>query len=171
MDDPVPQLRTGTALKREDYPHIDIRRTLQSLCYIPLLNGDILIGALEILSFNEKLSVDVVAALQPASDLGAIAIIAAQGFEDERYGALKSITRLTQLYDLEKVFSSTLEMAELLPLIASKFGEILEAQAVNIWLLHPDETIELMHQEGRRPDSVQRATPETQRRRGRHGFR
>jgi len=64
---------------------------------------------------------------------------------------LKSITRLTQLYDLEKVFSSTLEMAELLPLIASKFREILEAEAVNIWMLYPDETIELMHQEGRDP--------------------
>jgi RND family efflux transporter MFP subunit len=148
MHDPVPQLRAGTALKREEYAHIDIRRTLQSLGYIPLVNRHILIGALEILSFNDKLSVDVIAALQPVCDLAAVAIVAAQGFEDERYGALKSITRLTQLYDLEKVFSSTLEMAELLPLIASKFGEILEAQAVNIWLLHPDETVELMHQAG-----------------------
>jgi RND family efflux transporter MFP subunit len=151
MDDPVPQLRTGTALKREDYPHIDIRRSLQSLCYLPLLNGATLIGALEILLFNGNLSRDVVVALQPAIALAAIAITAAQGYEDERHGALKSITRLTQLYDLEKVFSSTLEMAELLPLIASKFREILEAEAVNVWLLHPDETIELMHQEGRDP--------------------
>ena len=99
----------------------------------------------------KALSHDVVVALQPASALGAIAITAAQGYEDERNGSLKSITRLTQLYDLEKVFSSTLEMAELLPLIASKFGEILEAEAVNVWLLHPDETIELMHQEGHDP--------------------
>ncbi|MDQ1408689.1 MAG: hypothetical protein QOJ41_424, partial [Acidobacteriaceae bacterium] len=148
MDDPVPQLRAGAALKREDYPHIDIRRSLQSLCYIPLFNGHTLIGAVEILSFNEKLSGDVVVALQPACALSAVAIVAAQSYEDERHGALKSITRLTQLYDLEKVFSSTLEMAELLPLIASKFGGILEAQAVNIWLLHPDETVELMHQAG-----------------------
>jgi len=148
MDDAAPQLRAGAALKREDYPHIDIRRSLQSLCYIPLLKGDTLIGALEILSFNEKLSNDVVVALQPACALGAVAIVAAQDYENERHGALKSIARLTQLYDLEKVFSSTLEMAELLPLIASKFGEILEAQAVNIWLLHPDETVELMHQAG-----------------------
>jgi hypothetical protein len=76
------------------------------------------------------------------------AITSAQVYEEERNGTLKSISRLTQLYDLEKVFSSTLEMAELLPLIASKFWEILEAQAVNIWLLHPHETIELMRQVG-----------------------
>jgi RND family efflux transporter MFP subunit len=148
MDEQVPQLRTGAALKREDYPHIDIRRSLQSLCYLPLFNGHDLIGALEILSFNEKLSDQVITALQPASALGAVAIVAAQGYEDERNASLKSITRLTQLYDLEKVFSSTLEMAELLPLIASKFGEILQAQAVNIWMLHPDETVELMDQAG-----------------------
>jgi RND family efflux transporter MFP subunit len=58
---------------------------------------------------------------------------------------------LTQLYDLEKVFSSTLEMEELLPLIATKFLEILGCQAVNIWLLHPDETLELLHQSGHDP--------------------
>ena len=53
------------------------------------------------------------------------AIKTAQVYEEERHGTMNSITRLTQLYDLEKVFSSTLEMEELLPLIGSKFMEIL----------------------------------------------
>ena len=61
---------------------------------------------------------------------------------------MTSITRLTQLYDLEKVFSSTLEMDELLPLIGTKISEILECQAVNVWLMHPDESVELMYQAG-----------------------
>jgi len=39
-------------------------------------------------------------------------------------------------------------MEELLPLIAAKFQEILACQAVNIWLLHPDETLELLRQAG-----------------------
>ena len=68
---------------------------------------------------------------------------------------MNSITRLTQLYDLEKVFSSTLEMEELLPLIGSKFMEILDCQAVNIWLLLPNETVELMHQAGEDPTAFQ----------------
>ena len=42
-------------------------------------------------------------------------------------------------------------MEELLPLIGTKFLEILQCQAVNIWLLLPDETVELMHQAGEDP--------------------
>jgi len=148
LEEPSPIVRSGPALKREDYAHVDVRRTLRSLCCVPLAKDDTLLGAIEILSFDEALAEDSVAALLPAARLGAAAIAAAQSYEEERNGTLASITRITQLYDLEKVFSSTLEMEELLPLIGSKFSEILGAQAVNIWLLRPDETIELMHQAG-----------------------
>jgi RND family efflux transporter MFP subunit len=148
MEDASPILRSGAALKREDYRHVDIRRTLRSLCYVPLAKGGTLVGALEILSFDDELAEEAIEALQPAAQLGAVAIIAAQSYEEERHGTLTSVSRITQLYDLEKAFSSTLEMEELLPLIGSKFSEILGAQAVNIWLLHPDETLELMHQSG-----------------------
>jgi GAF domain-containing protein len=148
IKDASPILRGGAAVKREDYPHIDIRKTLLSICYIPLLNGEDLVGALEILSFEEELSLDTVEALHSAAGVAAAAIASAQIYEEERQGTFASITRLTQLYDLEKVFSSTLEMEELFPLIGSKFSEILEAQTVNIWLLHPNESIELMHQSG-----------------------
>jgi RND family efflux transporter MFP subunit len=146
--DSAPILRNRAEIKREDYPHVDIRKTLVSLCYLPLVHRGTLAGALEIMSFEEELSEDAIVTLQPAAAVAAAAITSAQVYEDERNGTLKSISRLTQLYDLEKVFSSTLEMTELLPLIASKFWEILDAQAVNIWLLHPDESIELMHQVG-----------------------
>lgn len=153
--DASPVIHKGDELKREDYPHIDTRRTLLSLCYIPLVQKDTLIGALEILSFEEEVSEDAIAALEPAADVAAVAIATAQAYEDERHGTFGSITRLTQLYDLEKVFSSTLEMEELLPLIGSKFSEILACQAINIWLLRPDESVELMHQAGEEPTSFQ----------------
>jgi RND family efflux transporter MFP subunit len=39
-------------------------------------------------------------------------------------------------------------MDELLPIIGSKIREVMECQAVNIWLLQPDETVELTHQSG-----------------------
>jgi RND family efflux transporter MFP subunit len=153
LGDSVPVLRTAPDLKREDYPHIDTRKTLLSLACIPLIHGDNLIGALEILAFEEPNSEEDIQTLLPATEVAAAALNSAQTYETERNGTFSSITRLTQLYDLEKVFSSTLEMEELLPLIGAKFSEILECQAVNIWLLRPDESIELMHQAGEDPTS------------------
>ena len=140
--------RTAAAVKREDYPHIDIRKSLLSLTYLPLIHNESLIGALEILAFEEEISAEAVETLLPAAEVAAAAIATAQAYEEERHGTMTSITRLTQLYDLEKVFSSTLEMDELLPLIGTKISEILECQAVNIWLMLADESVELMHQAG-----------------------
>lgn len=151
VEERVPILRSAADLRREDYPHVDTRKSFLSLCYIPLLHNETLFGALEIFSFEEKLTTEGVEAMLPACGVTAASIAAAQSYESERHATLSSITRLTQLYDLEKVFSSTLEMEELLPLIASKFAEILACQAVNIWMLHPDETLELMHQSGADP--------------------
>jgi GAF domain-containing protein len=148
MNDESPIIRSGTALRREDYPHIDVRRTLSSLCYVPLAKDDAIVGALEILSFDEEFTAETLEALEPVVPLAATALTSAQAYEEERNTTLASITRVTQLYDLEKVFSSTLEMEQLLPLMGAKFREILEAEALNIWLLHPDETLELLHQEG-----------------------
>ena len=148
LDEADPINRLAGQIKREDYAHVDIRKSLVSLTYLPLICKDELIGALEILAFEEEITYEAITALMPAVEVSAAAISAAQNYEEERNGTMASITRLTQLYDLEKVFSSTLEMDELLPLIGSKFSEILDCEAVNIWLLLPDETVELMHQEG-----------------------
>ena len=135
-------------LTREQYAHLHVRRTLSSLAYMPLIHKDALIGALEILSFDEPFREDVISSLQPMADIAASALVNAVSYEEERNNALASITRVTQLYDLEKVFSSTLELDLLLPIIGSKFREILECQAVNLWLLQGDGSLELMHQSG-----------------------
>lgn len=144
----VAVLRLAHELKREDYPHIDTRKTLRSLVCIPLIHGQNLIGALEILAFEEAHSAHDIAELLPAAEVAAAALASAQTYEEERHTTLRSISRLTQLYDLEKVFSSTLEMSELMPLIGAKFSEILSCQAVNIWMMRPDEAVELMNQTG-----------------------
>jgi RND family efflux transporter MFP subunit len=150
-----PVLRLGDDLRREDYAHVDTRKTLLSLACLPLNKNGSLIGALEILAFEEPNSPDDVQTLLPAAEVAGAGLASAQAYEEERHGTLSSITRVTQLYDLEKVFSSTLEMQELLPLIGTKFSEILECEAVNIWLLLPDESVELMHRAGEDPTSFQ----------------
>jgi RND family efflux transporter MFP subunit len=141
-------LFSGKELQRETYSHLDIRRTLLSLAYLPLVKDGALVGAIEILSFDREISQDQLRSLNPVTEVAAAALAAAQTYETERHDALTSISRLTQLYDLEKVFASTLEMDELLPIIGSKFREVMECEAINLWLLMPDESLKLMHQAG-----------------------
>jgi RND family efflux transporter MFP subunit len=143
-----PLLFSGKELQRETYAHLDIRRTLLSLAYLPLVKDGALVGAIEILSFDQEISQDHLRSLNPVAESAAAALVAAQIYENERHDALTSISRLTQLYDLEKVFASTLEMDELLPIIGSKFREVMECEAISLWLLMPDESLKLMHQAG-----------------------
>jgi len=51
-----PLLFEGNALSREEYAHVNVRRTLHSLTYLPLIQREELIGAIEILSFENKLN-------------------------------------------------------------------------------------------------------------------
>jgi RND family efflux transporter MFP subunit len=142
---------SGPDVPREQYGHLDIRRTVLTLAYLPLAKGEELFGGIEILSFDTELHGQEISELEPLAHVTAAALAAAQSYEVERDDTLGSINRLTQLYDMEKVFSSTLEMAELLPIIGSKIREVMECQAVNIWLLQPDESVEVMHQAGSDP--------------------
>ena len=151
-------LFSGNDLSRESYAHLDIRRTLISLACVPLLSAGTLVGVIEILSFENELTEDQVLALEPVATIAASALAAAQSYEKERNDALTSISRLSQLYDLEKVFASTLEMDELLPIIGSKFREVLECAGVNIWLLMPDESVKLMHKSGDEPTTAEESS-------------
>lgn len=147
----------GNALVREEFAHLHVRRTLRCLSYLPLIREGALAGAIEILSFDETLSEVQLEALVAAAEVAAGALCGAQSYEDERDNTLASITRLTQLYDIEKVFSSTLEMDQLLPIIGSKVREMLECEAVNVWLLEADESLRLMCQTGTDPTVHERS--------------
>ena len=150
-ESPEATLFSGSQLSREDYAHLDIRRTLQTLLFLPLQAGNELVGLVEVLSFDAELSEEEAAELDGFATLAGDALAAAQKYESERNDSLVSINRLTQLYDLEKTFSSTLEMDELLPLIAEKFREVMECAAVNLWMLRGDESLQLMYQAGSDP--------------------
>jgi len=138
----------GSTLIREEFAHLHVRRTLQSLSYLPLIQEGVLVGAIEILSFDDSLGEGHLDPLRAVAEVASSALFAAQTYRDERDNTLTSITRLTQLYDIEQVFSSTLEMDQLLPIIGSKVREMLECEAVNVWLLEADESLRLVHQAG-----------------------
>ncbi len=148
-------LLEGRTLVQEDYAHLNVRRTIKALACLPLIHGEVLVGCVELLSFDEEWDQSRIEALQPFAEISASALAASQDYEEERNGTLNSITRLTQFYDIEKVFSSTLEMDELLPIIGSKMREMLECQAVNIWMVQGDGDLLLMHQSGWDPTTRQ----------------
>jgi RND family efflux transporter MFP subunit len=128
-------------LTREDYAHLNVRRTMKSLALVPILLDEILLGAIEIVSFEATLTLDHLAPVEDVAEVSAIAFATALTYESERNTQLQSITRVTQLYDVERVFNSTLEMDALLPIITSKIREILPVQAVNLWMVEGEDLI------------------------------
>jgi len=151
LQEPVAVVFEGNTLAREAFAHLNVRRTVKGLACVPLLDGEVLVGALEILSFDEPLTLKNLDALDRLADLAAAALASSRSNERERNDSLNTITRLTQFYDIEKVFSSTLEMDELLPIIGGKMREMLECEAVNLWLVQGDGDIVLAHQAGDDP--------------------
>lgn len=148
LADPKPVIFEGRTLVREDYAHLNVRRTVRCISCMPLLANRTLVGALEILSFEDIPDPTVLAELETLSEMAGQALLSALAYETERNSALRSITRVTQFYDIEKVFSSTLELDQLLPIMGSKTREMLECAGVNIWLVQGDGSILLMHQSG-----------------------
>lgn len=160
LADPKPATFEGRTLIREDYAHLNVRRTVRCITCLPLLANRSLVGALEILSFDTPPDSTTLADLEGLSEMAGQSLLSSRAYETERNNSLSSITRVTQFYDIEKVFSSTLEMHELLPLMGSKIREMLQCAGVNIWLVQGDGSILLMHQSGidptTHPDMIER---------------
>lgn len=149
-DQREPLLLSGSELVREHYAHLDVRRTVVSLAYMPLLDDDTLLGAIEVVSMDRALGSADLDILGELAALGARALASAVAYEAERNGNFETITRLTSFYDIERVFHSTLQMSELLPIIPAKIRELLPCAAVNLWMVE-DETLALMATAGADP--------------------
>ncbi len=132
---------SGSSLRREEYAHLNIRRTLNSLAYIPILHKDNLVAVVEIISYDRVLEVDDLDPLMELVPFVSSAIAAAISYEEERNSNMESISRLTQLYDLERVFNSTIQMNQLLPIMTQKVQEITEVQACNLWMVQGEELL------------------------------
>src|ERR1700730_7121273 len=74
-----PLLFEGDDLSREEYAHVNVRRTLRSLSYLPLTQHGELIGAIEILSFEDNLRA------VHMNDLGAVAEVASAALDGGQF--------------------------------------------------------------------------------------
>jgi GAF domain-containing protein len=106
-----------------------------------------LIGAIELIGYDQPFPTALLQTLSEIADLASPALAAAMNYENERNLSLQSISRVTQMYDLEKVFNSTLELDDLLEMIAKKFAEVMDVQGINLWMVNGD-TVELISQAG-----------------------
>jgi RND family efflux transporter MFP subunit len=138
---------SGSEVPRDSYAHLDIRRQPTFLVYIPLQTEGTLIGAIELVHYEETFPKGAIEAVEEIAALASPALAAALSYESERNVTLQSISRVTQMYDLEKVFNSTLEMDALLGTIAKKFQDVMNVQGVNLWMVNGD-ALELMSSEG-----------------------
>ena len=137
----------ASGLPREEYAHLDVRQSVSSLSYVPILFEDSLLGCIEIVSFDGPPPPVVLESLTPLAECAALGIATALAYEGERNAGLQSITRLTQLYDIEKVFNATLEMQRLWPIVCSKVQELTDATGVNLWMVDNEELL-LVEQAG-----------------------
>ena len=137
----------ASRLAREEYAHLDVRQRVSSLSYVPILFEDSLLAAIEIVSFDEPLPAIFLESLMPLAECAALGIATALAYEAERNAGLQSITRLTQLYDIERVFNATLEMQKLWPIICSKVQELIDVTGVNLWMVENNDML-LVQQAG-----------------------
>ena len=134
-------------LGREEYAHLDVRQKVTGLTCIPLLAGERLLGCIEIVSFGELPGAPVLDGLAEIAEIAALGLAGGLAYATERDAQLASVMRLTQLYDIEKVFSANLEMETLLPVICEKVADLIRAQAVNLWMVDQEDLL-LMQQAG-----------------------
>lgn len=109
------------------------RSRARAAVYLPLPGPRAALAVAEIL--NPRPGTFESRAAREAARITALALERQQEREAEEQRQWLTIERLTALYDLSRVFNSTLELSDLLPVVADKIRDILGAQAVNLWLV------------------------------------
>jgi RND family efflux transporter MFP subunit len=146
----------------EDLEHLDefSRTRVKSALYASLPGAHKAEGVVEVL--NKRVgdfSAEDAHFLEEACQLAGRALTNLGAIELERNGQLATLERLTALYDLGRTFTSTLELDELLPIVAGKIRDILGAGACNLWLASADgQELTLAEQIGEDPTVEEDAT-------------
>jgi GAF domain-containing protein len=119
------------------FAHLDeaTRSRVKSVLFAPLPGEAGPAGVVEVLNkragnFNAEDS----HFLEEACRLAGYALTNLGALENERQTQLSTLERLTALYDLGRTFTSTLELSELLPIVAVKIRDLLGGSVCNLWL-------------------------------------
>lgn len=111
------------------------RPRVKSLIYATLPGAQGPAGIVEVLNKRSgEFTAEDAQFLEEASSFAGQALTNLGAIEGERHSQLATLDRLTALYDLGRTFTSTLELGELLPIVAGKIRDILGAGGCNLWL-------------------------------------
>ncbi|MGA8145812.1 MAG: efflux RND transporter periplasmic adaptor subunit [Candidatus Acidiferrales bacterium] len=129
-------------LSLEDLEHLEetSRLRVKSAMFASLPGAHSPEGVVEVLNKRSgEFTAEDAHFLEEAGRLAGQALTNLGAIEGERQAQLATLERLTALYDLGRTFTSTLELEELLPIVAGKIKDILGAGACNLWLAAGDE--------------------------------
>jgi len=112
------------------------RDRIRSALYAPVTGASGCTGVIEALNKRAgEFSAADLHFLEEAARLAGQALDNLAAMESERSSQLVTLERLTALYDLGRTFTSTLELDQLMPIVAGKIRDILGASACNLWLV------------------------------------
>lgn len=146
-----PLLLADEQLAPEDYAHLQLKQKPQCWAGLPILSDRELVGALEIVCFDHIISPATLLSLTESLEDAGPALSHPFKYEQERTHYLEAISRVHELYELEKIFNSTMEMETLFHLVPSKFRDVLKVRAVNLWMVKDEEKLMLVGRAGKDP--------------------
>ena len=132
------------------------RERVQTALYVAIPGSSGPAGVAELLNkAGGEFSAEDSAYLEEAARMTGRALDAIRVAETERNAQFETLERLTALYDIARIFNSTLELEDLCPIVTSKIRDILGAQACNLWLVAADgQSLEFVHQDGEDPTTT-----------------
>lgn len=128
----------GKQISAEMLLHLDdaSRGRVKAAVWAALPGGKKWQGVLEVLGKRSgEFTAEDELFIEEASRLCGQALTNLESIEGERTAQLATLDRLTALYDIGRTFTSTLELGDLLPVVAEKIRSLLGGAACNIWLM------------------------------------
>jgi RND family efflux transporter MFP subunit len=115
------------------------RERVKAALYAALPGPEGVLGVVEVLNpRRNEFTADQISFIEEACRITGLALENRLAREKEQHGQLATVERLTALYDISRIFNSTLELEELVPVVAEKIRDILGAEACNLWLVDAD---------------------------------
>ena len=155
--------RVGSGEKKPHlFEHLDPthRERVQSALYAPVPASHGGAGVVELLNkAGGEFTAEDAAFVEEAARMTGRALDTLRAADADRNAQFETVERLTALYDISRIFNSTLELEDLCPIITGKIRDLLRAGACNLWLVSGDgSSIEFAHQDGEDPTTHEDGT-------------